>query len=78
MRVECRSEITYAEEPRAFFLNGVRVAVGEVLSRWRSPLGPAFRVRGGGVVVVLQFNESTDRWTLSLETPIETGQARTR
>lgn len=43
-QVECHSEYQYAERPTAFFWNGERIVVSEVIAHWRSPKGMHFRV----------------------------------
>jgi hypothetical protein len=61
--VECYSGHTYAQEPRAFAWEGERQAVAEVVDRWRSPAGPAFRVRtGNGQLFDLYYDQAEDLW----------------
>jgi hypothetical protein len=61
--VECYSGHTYAQEPRAFVWEGRRFAVIEVEARWRTPDGPAFRVRTeAGGQFELHYRELEDRW----------------
>ena len=64
-RVECYSGHTYAQEPRAFGWQGDRYRVLQVLERWRTPAGPAFRVQAdveGEFELV--YDEAADRWTI--------------
>ena len=61
--VECHSSFTYAQEPRAFTWHGSRLEVTSVLRRWRTPAGPAFRVRvADGRTFTLFYLEREDRW----------------
>ncbi len=61
--VQCRSEVAYAQQPRAIvWPEGYRVQVTEVLSAWRTPSGPAFRVVAESGRVELRYLESEDRW----------------
>lgn len=43
-KVECRSEIEYAGRPTAFYWQGERRVVQQVLASWRAPEGKVFRV----------------------------------
>ncbi len=63
--VECYSGHTYAQEPRALTWAGRRYAVAEVEARWRTPDGPAFRVRTEpGDRFDLHYHEQEARWSL--------------
>jgi aminotransferase len=63
--VECYSGHTYAQEPRALTWEGHRYLVAEVEARWRTPDGPAFRVRTeSGERFELHYYESADAWHL--------------
>ena len=65
VHVECYSGYTYAQEPRAIVWRGSRVPVLRVVSAWRTPAGPAFRVHlDGGALVELHFDEHRHRWLL--------------
>ncbi len=65
--VECYSGHTYAQEPRAVAWQGRRYPVVRVEQRWRTPEGPAFRVRTEpGAVFNLHYHESEDRWAIRL------------
>lgn len=67
--VACYSGHAYATEPRAIVWHGMRHAVEVVLARWRTPAGPAFRVRtDGGEVFHLQYDMERDRWQIELMT----------
>jgi hypothetical protein len=64
-RVECYSGHTYAGEPRALVWEGVRRLVARVEERWRTPQGPAFRVRTeAGILFELHYRELDDRWAI--------------
>ena len=70
VHVECYSGFTYAQEPRAIIWHGFRVPVVQVLGTWRTPHGPAFRVRlGDGALVELHFDEHHDHWLLGHTSP---------
>ena len=43
-QVECRSEYIYAERPKAFYWNGDRIVVSDIVARWRTPQALFFRV----------------------------------
>jgi hypothetical protein len=63
--VACYSGHTYAQEPRALKWEGCRYLVAEVEARWRTPDGPAFRVRTApGQRFDLQYYELRDRWRI--------------
>ena len=63
--VECYSSGEYAERPRAFEWAGQRYRVTSVLSRWRLPDGPGFRVSTNtGAVFELIYREQEDRWDI--------------
>lgn len=63
--VECYSGHTYAQEPRAVVWAGQRHVVAQVEARWRTPDGPAFRLRTeAGDRFDLHYHESTDTWSL--------------
>jgi hypothetical protein len=66
-RVECRSEIAYAERPTALYWQGQRLLVSDVLASWRVPEGVRFRVRAeDDQVFELVYNEAGDNWLVSL------------
>ena len=61
--VECYAGARYPERPRAFLWEGERVAVEEVEQQWRTPAGPAFRVRTtDGRRFTLAYDEAADDW----------------
>lgn len=64
--VECYSGQCYADRPRAFRWQQQRRLVDAVLSQWRSPEGPVFRVRSKDQVYVLIYNEAEDTWQITL------------
>ena len=66
--VECYSGYTYAQEPLAFLWEGQRYTVEEVEARWRTPEGPAFRVRADGEHFLLAYVEHQDVWVIE---PVE-------
>jgi len=67
VEVECYSGHTYAQEPRAFLWEGGRYRVAGVEARWRTPDGPAFRVRvESGERFDLHYQPETDTWSLFL------------
>jgi len=66
LQVECYSGHTYAQEPRAFVWRGQRFEVEAVEARWRTPDGPAFRVRvHSEKVFELRYHDIEDRWSLA-------------
>ena len=65
--VECYAGHRYPERPRAFLWEGKRVAVEAVEHSWRTPSGPAFRVRtADGRRFNLAYDEATDAWDIQL------------
>jgi len=61
--VECYAGGRYPERPRALLWEGERVAVEEVERQWRTPAGPAFRVRAAdGRRFVLAYDEAAGAW----------------
>jgi aminotransferase len=65
-QVECFSGHIYAQEPRAIVWQGHRHLVAQVEERWRTPQGPAFRVRTeSGERFDLHYHELDDRWTVT-------------
>lgn len=64
--VECYSGHTYAQEPRAFWIDNQRRAVTLVRKRWREPAGPCFEVTADDAqTYMLAYDETTDRWRVS-------------
>ena len=65
-RVECRSEYTYAQRPVAFFWEGERLEVVEILEQRFTPQGPSFRVSTKGMgIFILCYNEHLDEWSVA-------------
>jgi hypothetical protein len=60
--VECYAGPAYATEPRALRRGGQSWPVERVLARWRTPAGPAFRVRCAAGEFVLSYDEAGDFW----------------
>lgn len=62
--VECYSGHTHAQEPRTVVTaEGQRRPVAAVELRWRTPAGPAFRVRTeDGQRLDLIYSEADDLW----------------
>jgi len=66
--VECYSDYTYAQEPRAFWHDHERRTVTAVHKRWREPPGPCFEVLADdGRTYVLGYSEAADCWSVSAE-----------
>ncbi len=65
--VRCYAGRRYAERPIAFVWQGSDLPVEEVLSEWREPAGPAFRVRTARGVFCLRYLEREDRWLARAE-----------
>ncbi len=65
--VECYAGHRYPERPRTFLWEEERVAVEAVEHSWRTPSGPAFRVRtADGRRFNLAYDEATDAWDIQL------------
>jgi len=65
--VECYSGQTYAERPLAFYWEGERLEIREILSRWRSPKDLHFLVRiGDGRLFELAYTETEDAWDIEV------------
>ncbi len=63
VRVECRSEHSYAQRPVALWWQGRRLAVEAVEVEWRTPRGKGFRVLcGDGQRFELAYAELEDSW----------------
>ena len=76
--VECYAGYRYPERPRAFLWEpstGLRpggewMEVEEVERSWRTPSGPAFRVRAAdGRRFTLAYDEAADMWDVQLWLP---------
>jgi hypothetical protein len=62
IKVECYSGNTYAQRPRAVYLNGVRFLVDDILREWKTPEGRSFRVRVGDREITISYLEEQDIW----------------
>ncbi len=68
--VECYAGYRYPERPRFFPWKGVRVEVEEIEQSWRTPDGPAFRVRAaGGRRFTLAYDETAAEWDIRPAAP---------
>ena len=65
LKVICYSGHTYAEEPRAFILDGREHSVERVVARWKAPNGPSFCVLSDLGPVILAYDENADRWQIA-------------
>ena len=64
-RVECRSDFEYAQRPVAFYWQGERLMVTEILAQSLHPEGNVFQVRNEeGGIFELDYDNSTDRWSV--------------
>jgi len=65
--VECYAGYRYPERPRTFLWEEEWMTVEEIEHQWRTPAGPAFRVRtADGRRFVLSYDEATDTWDIQL------------
>jgi len=63
--VECYSGYTYPDQPRAFYWQGLRQYVAQVVARWRAPDSCSFRVvTQDGTPFMLSYNEVQDNWRI--------------
>jgi hypothetical protein len=63
--VECRSDHDYIGQPLAFYWQGKRLEVTEVLVQNRTPWGYSFRVRNEDFgIFELNYDTNTDRWSV--------------
>jgi hypothetical protein len=75
VQVECYSGHTYAQEPRSLQWRGFHAQVERVERAWRTPEGPAFRVRlAGGLSLHLLYVESSDQWLIGEQAPDSIGE----
>ncbi len=66
-QVECRSDLNYADTPLAFYWEGQRLEVEELLARWLAPQGRGFRVRAqGNQVFELYYDEQKEEWQIHI------------
>ena len=63
VEVHCRSDYTYAQEPRAVtWPDGFREAIELVEQRWVFPAGRSFRVRAPARSLELCYLQDVDVW----------------
>ena len=66
--VECRSDHDYAQRPLAFYWQGQRKEVRQLLNTWRSPLGKHFQVSADdGSIFTLTYQEAHDQWSIEMD-----------
>ncbi len=64
-QVVCHSGSEFAERPVALYWQGNRLAIDEIIARWREPGGKRFRVRTlEGQVFELFYNEGSGEWQI--------------
>ncbi len=64
-RVECRSDHDYLGHPLAFYWQGKRLEVAEVLLQNRTPHGYSFQVRNNDFgIFELIYDTDTDEWSV--------------
>jgi hypothetical protein len=64
--VECHSGYEYADRPVALYHEGERLAIVEIIARWRIPGGRCFKVlTAGGHVFELFYGELYDEWRVN-------------
>lgn len=65
-QVECRSEWTYAQQPRALEWGGRRLEVARVLRQWLAPDGRHFLVAcANAALFELIYHEGDDTWRVA-------------
>jgi hypothetical protein len=65
-RVECYSGSEYPERPVAFYWQGQRWVVKQVLSKAYTPEGSSFRVLiENGQEFILSYNQQLDSWKIA-------------
>jgi hypothetical protein len=63
--VECHSEYEYAEKPQAFWWQGRRLEIDEILDQWRVPGGNGFLVKTQDEQIFeLFYGELFDEWRI--------------
>jgi hypothetical protein len=63
VRVKCRSDFQYAQQPIALEWAGLELRVERVINRWTGPQGNGFEVQAGaGRCFRLQYHEAEDGW----------------
>lgn len=64
-QVECRSDFAYAQRPVAFYWQGERLEVAEIVTQSRNPTGISFRVRTKeSGIFDLDYDINTDQWSV--------------
>jgi len=64
-QVECRSDFEYAQRPIAFYWQGIRLEVTEVLTQNRTPSGMTFLVCNENLgIFELNYDISSDQWSI--------------
>lgn len=63
------------ERPLRMRLGGRTLPVDEVLAQWRTPEGAAFRVRSGGLILLLREDAELGVWTAEACGPGEEKEA---
>ena len=62
-RVECRSDHTYAQRPRAIHWQGERLVVKIIEAEWQTPHAKHFRVRTTDLQIFeLAYHAQKDQW----------------
>lgn len=70
VQVACRSDYTYAQEPRAItWPDGRQDEVEEVRRRWLFPGGRGFLVVAAGKLVELRYLEANGTWEAQVPAP---------
>lgn len=63
--VECHSEYEYAEKPLAFWWQGRRLEISQILDQWRVPGGKGFLVKTQDEQIFeLFYGELFDEWRI--------------
>jgi hypothetical protein len=63
VKVDCRSEYTYAQDPLTFCLDGETFTIQAIVKRWREPDGLVFKVQTTNArSFKLKYRESEDTW----------------
>jgi len=63
VKVNCRSEFTYAQDPLTFCMGEELHTIKAIVKRWREPDGLVFKVQTtNGRSFKLKYRESEDAW----------------
>jgi len=63
--VECHSEYEYAEKPQAFWWQGQRLEISEIVDQWRVPGRKGFLVKTQDEQIFeLFYGELFDEWRI--------------